>query len=77
MTSTTDRKLDEAADKVQAKTGSMTHVHSLAGYVTTAGGQRLAFAILLNNYAQGPGDPPANHDIDAIVQWLAGYRGGE
>lgn len=65
-----------AADKVQAKTGSMTHVHSLAGYVTTAGGQRLAFAILLNNDEREPGAPPPNHDIDAIVQLLAGWRGG-
>lgn len=66
-----------ATDKVQAKTGSMAHVHSLAGYVTTAGGQRLAFAILLNNYAPGPGEPPANHDIDTIVQLLAGWHGAE
>ena len=66
-----------ANDKVQAKTGSMTHVHSLAGYVTTATGKQLAFAIMLNNYAPGPGEPPANHDIDAIVQLLAGYRGAD
>jgi len=64
-----------ATDVVQAKTGSMTHVHSLAGYVTTADGQRLAFVIMLNNYQRGDGAPPANHDIDAIVQLLAGYRG--
>ncbi len=66
-----------AADKVQAKTGSMTHVHSLAGYVTTAGGQRLAFAIFLNNHERGPGAPPPNRDIDAIVQLLAGWRSGD
>ena len=63
-----------ATDKVQAKTGSMTHVHSLAGYVTTAGGRQLAFAILLNNYDRGDGGPSANRDIDAIVQLLAGLR---
>ncbi len=66
-----------AADRVQAKTGSMTHVHGLAGYVTTADGRQLAFAILLNNYARGPDEPHANRDIDAIVELLAGYRGGE
>ncbi|MEW9573211.1 D-alanyl-D-alanine carboxypeptidase/D-alanyl-D-alanine-endopeptidase [Rhodanobacter sp. Si-c] len=64
-----------ANDKVQAKTGSMTRVHCLAGYVTTATGRQLAFAILLNNYERGPDAPPANHDIDAIVQLLAGWRG--
>jgi D-alanyl-D-alanine carboxypeptidase/D-alanyl-D-alanine-endopeptidase (penicillin-binding protein 4) len=64
-----------ATDRVQAKTGSMTHVHSLAGYVTTASGKQLAFAILLNNYERGADAPPANRDIDAIVQVLAGWRG--
>ncbi|HEX8778256.1 MAG TPA: D-alanyl-D-alanine carboxypeptidase/D-alanyl-D-alanine-endopeptidase [Rhodanobacter sp.] len=64
-----------ATDKVQAKTGSMTHVHSLAGYVTTADGRPLAFAILLDNYARTPGEPRANRDIDAIVQLLAGWHG--
>jgi len=66
-----------ATDKVQAKTGSMTHVHSLAGYVTTASGQQLAFAILLNNYDRGDGGPSASRDIDAIVQLLAGWRGAD
>jgi len=66
-----------ATDKVQAKTGSMTHVHCLAGYVTTTGGRQLAFAILLNNYARNPDEPRATRDIDAIVELLAGYRGGE
>lgn len=65
-----------ATDKVRAKTGSMTYVHSLAGYATTADGRRLAFAILLNNYDRGDGEPSANRDIDAIVQLLAGWHGG-
>lgn len=64
-----------ATGNVQAKTGSMAHVHSLAGYVITATGRRLAFAIMLNNYTRGSEQPHANHDIDAIVQLLAGYRG--
>lgn len=64
-----------ATDKVQAKTGSMTRVHSLAGYVTTASGRQLAFAILLNDYQRGPDEPHADRDIDAIVQLLAAYRG--
>ena len=64
-----------ATDRVQAKTGSMAHVHSLAGYVTTANGQQLAFAILLNNDERGAVEPPASGDIDAIVQLLAGWRG--
>jgi D-alanyl-D-alanine carboxypeptidase/D-alanyl-D-alanine-endopeptidase (penicillin-binding protein 4) len=65
-----------AEGNVQAKTGSMTFVHSLAGYVTTAAGEHLAFAIILNNY--DPPDhsaqpvPTASADVDAIAVMLAG-----
>jgi D-alanyl-D-alanine carboxypeptidase/D-alanyl-D-alanine-endopeptidase (penicillin-binding protein 4) len=38
-----------AQGHVFGKTGSLTHVTNLAGYVTTAGGDDLAFAILCNN----------------------------
>ncbi len=40
---------DQFADKVFAKTGSMTGVGNLAGYMITASNHRLAFAVL-NNY---------------------------
>lgn len=60
-----------AAGNVQAKTGSMTYVHALAGYVTSASGQHLAFAILLNNYEPAAGDPPASRELDAIAERLA------
>ena len=58
-------------DNVQAKTGSMRHVHSLAGYLSRADGERLAFAIMLNNSVHEDGEPPATQDIDAIVRLLA------
>lgn len=63
-----------AENNVQAKTGSMNLVHSLAGYVTTAGGERLAFVIMLNNYDPPPGSPGASRDIDAIAVMLASLR---
>lgn len=65
-----------AAGKVQAKTGNMSGVHSLAGYVTTATGEQLAFAIMLDNYAPPAGAPSASRDVDAIAVLLANDRGG-
>ncbi len=63
-----------AENNVRAKTGSMSFVHSLAGYVTTADGERLAFAIMLNNYNPPSGAPSASRDIDAIAVMLAGLH---
>ncbi|RDI99843.1 D-alanyl-D-alanine carboxypeptidase/D-alanyl-D-alanine-endopeptidase [Dyella solisilvae] len=63
-----------AENNVRAKTGSMNFVHCLAGYVTTSDGERLAFAIMLNNYAPPAGAPSATRDLDAIAVMLAGMR---
>lgn len=64
-----------AENNLHAKTGSMTYVHSLAGYVTTASGERLAFAIMLDDYEPPADGPGASSDIDAIAVLLANYRG--
>jgi D-alanyl-D-alanine carboxypeptidase/D-alanyl-D-alanine-endopeptidase (penicillin-binding protein 4) len=64
-----------AAGNVHAKTGSMSHVHCLAGYLTTAGGERLAFDIMLDNYDAAPDAPSAGSDVDAVAEMLAAYRG--
>jgi serine-type D-Ala-D-Ala carboxypeptidase/endopeptidase (penicillin-binding protein 4) len=37
--------------KARAKTGSMTRVRSMAGYMTTRSGKEIAFAIIVNNYS--------------------------
>jgi D-alanyl-D-alanine carboxypeptidase/D-alanyl-D-alanine-endopeptidase (penicillin-binding protein 4) len=63
-----------AAGNVHAKTGSMTYVHCLAGYVTTAAGEHLAFAIMLNHYDAPDGAPRASQDVDAIAVLLAGLH---
>ncbi len=49
---TLERRLrgTRAQGRVRAKTGSMSNVRALAGYVTTLVGERLAFAIVANNF---------------------------
>lgn len=42
--------------KVSAKTGSLAGVYNLAGFITTASGQRLAFIQYLSGYAVPPED---------------------
>ncbi len=39
-----------AAERIWAKTGSLTHVDSLAGYATTMRGAHLVFSFMLNNH---------------------------
>jgi D-alanyl-D-alanine carboxypeptidase/D-alanyl-D-alanine-endopeptidase (penicillin-binding protein 4) len=48
-----------AAGRVQAKTGTLEHENSLAGYATTLGGENLVFAIFGNN------NPQRGHDATA------------
>lgn len=38
---------------LRGKTGTLTHVHALSGYMTSSSGKELAFAILLNNFLAG------------------------
>ncbi len=61
-----------AAGTVRAKTGTLTGVRSLAGYVTTADGEPLAFAILCNNHEEPAAEVLAT--IDALAVRLASFR---
>ena len=60
-----------AAGNVHAKTGSMTGVTALSGYVTAANGQHLAFSLVQNNFVSAP---PRDLE-DAVAVRLAEYRG--
>jgi D-alanyl-D-alanine carboxypeptidase/D-alanyl-D-alanine-endopeptidase (penicillin-binding protein 4) len=68
---TLERRLrgTRAAGRVHAKTGSMSNVRALAGYVTTIAGERLAFAIVANNFkARGATiDAVTDRALDALV----------
>lgn len=51
------RSLHEAGldGKIQAKTGALQGVYNLAGFITTANGERLAFVQYLSGYSVTPG----------------------
>ena len=62
-----------AEGNVRAKTGSLSSVASLSGYVTTAAGEHLVFSMMLNNY---PDAAAVRRDsIDAIAILLASFSG--
>ena len=67
-----DRMRDTpAAGNVRAKTGTMSNIRSMAGYVTTTDGERLAFAAMVNNF-EGAGTA-ANRALDAIAVRLSRF----
>ncbi|HYO79779.1 MAG TPA: D-alanyl-D-alanine carboxypeptidase/D-alanyl-D-alanine-endopeptidase [Bryobacteraceae bacterium] len=56
---------------IQAKTGSLSHVSALAGYLTSRRGRTVAFSIIVNNY-----NAPASSIrpvIDRVALALGGY----
>jgi D-alanyl-D-alanine carboxypeptidase/D-alanyl-D-alanine-endopeptidase (penicillin-binding protein 4) len=55
-----------AANNVHGKTGTLTGVSALSGFVTTAGGQKLVFSILLNQFL-GDSAPKSIEDTIAVA----------
>jgi D-alanyl-D-alanine carboxypeptidase/D-alanyl-D-alanine-endopeptidase (penicillin-binding protein 4) len=62
-----------AENNVRAKTGSLSSAASLGGYVTTAGGERLVFSVIVNNYPEDV--EPRAICIDPIAVLLASFTG--
>jgi D-alanyl-D-alanine carboxypeptidase/D-alanyl-D-alanine-endopeptidase (penicillin-binding protein 4) len=60
-----------AEGNVRAKTGTMTNIRTLAGYVRTRDGEALAFAIMATGF-EGPG-AAAVEAIDRIAVRLAAF----
>ena len=62
-----------AAGNLRAKTGTISAVASLSGYVTSAAGEHLVFSIILNNYPEESSSRRSH--IDAIALLLASFAG--
>jgi D-alanyl-D-alanine carboxypeptidase len=60
---------------VRAKTGTLDHVVTLAGYLAVDGGHPLAFAILANDLSGGQ-RAAARAAADELVDVLTAYLGG-
>src|SRR5712671_5096330 len=60
-----------AENNLRAKTGSLSSVASLSGYVTTAAGEHLVFSMMLNNYPDA--SALRRNSIDAIAILLASF----
>jgi D-alanyl-D-alanine carboxypeptidase/D-alanyl-D-alanine-endopeptidase (penicillin-binding protein 4) len=69
------RRLREttAAGNVRAKTGTLSYVNAMSGYLTTRRGQTLIFSLMGNNYT-GPGRDVTGV-FDQICVMLAEYEG--
>ena len=60
-----------AENNVRAKTGTMSNVRSLVGYVRTRDGEPIAFVVMVNNFEGTPAQAIAA--IDAIAVRLASF----
>src|SRR5690606_25647417 len=71
---TLERRLVALEGRLFAKTGTIAHVNSLSGYLTTASGGELVFSILSN--ASGRPAAEVRRAIDANVNAAADQAGG-
>jgi D-alanyl-D-alanine carboxypeptidase/D-alanyl-D-alanine-endopeptidase (penicillin-binding protein 4) len=67
-------KESPARGRIAAKTGSLDHAHALSGYATTLSGDRLIFAIFVNNEAAHGRE--ATGPLDAIAEAIVEIGGG-
>jgi D-alanyl-D-alanine carboxypeptidase/D-alanyl-D-alanine-endopeptidase (penicillin-binding protein 4) len=70
--STLETRLTDLSGRVFAKTGTLTNVGALAGYVVDERGREIAFAILAN--ASNLPGAVSRQAIDDVVRMLAGRR---
>jgi PBP4 family serine-type D-alanyl-D-alanine carboxypeptidase len=62
----------EAAGNLKGTLGTLTDVSTLSGFVTTKGGERLAFSIMVNGYATDAALP--DDVLEEVAEILAAYE---
>jgi serine-type D-Ala-D-Ala carboxypeptidase/endopeptidase (penicillin-binding protein 4) len=67
-------QFSSAAGKIHAKTGTLTHVNTLSGYMQLPSGRRLAFSILADNHDQTSAETLKT--LDAIAETIYDAYGG-
>jgi D-alanyl-D-alanine carboxypeptidase/D-alanyl-D-alanine-endopeptidase (penicillin-binding protein 4) len=60
-----------SSGRIMAKTGTLTYINSLSGYVTTADDEPLAFSIICNDETEAES---STRVVDAIAAILASYQ---
>jgi len=66
----------KAEGNVRAKSGTLRHVSALSGYLDTADGEPLAFAIMLNHFRHPDPEGSARAELDRIAVLLAEFKEG-
>lgn len=61
---------DLASNNLRAKTGTLSYVNTLSGYIDSGAGERLAFAIILNAY-DNVSNTSSRDELDVIVRLMA------
>lgn len=64
-------KSSSAQGNVKAKTGTISNVRGLSGYVTTGGGEPLVFSFLINGHLRGSSE--TDLITDTVLKMLADY----
>jgi D-alanyl-D-alanine carboxypeptidase/D-alanyl-D-alanine-endopeptidase (penicillin-binding protein 4) len=62
----------KAEGNVRAKTGTLSNVRGLSGYVTTASGEEIAFSFLLNGHLRQAKD--VDKITDAVLKMIAEFK---
>jgi D-alanyl-D-alanine carboxypeptidase/D-alanyl-D-alanine-endopeptidase (penicillin-binding protein 4) len=65
-----------ADGRVRAKTGTMSHVRSLSGYVTTRAGEPIAFSMIANDFRLSSAEVDALMDaaLERVVEYVRDQR---